>query len=88
MLYPANGNIQQRLLGLHKEIRDQIRKALDDHGYINAYVTVDNFDWYMDDLFQKAVKAKKKIDFGKLLIRRIKMIAGILSLTEFLLVKL
>jgi peptidoglycan/xylan/chitin deacetylase (PgdA/CDA1 family) len=49
--------------GKTKEVRDQIRKALDDHEYINAYVTVDNFDWYMDDLFQKAVKAKKKIDF-------------------------
>jgi hypothetical protein len=38
-------------------------KALDKNGYHDAYVTVDNFDWSMDDLFQKSVKAKKKIDF-------------------------
>ncbi len=49
--------------GKTKEIRNQIYRDLDNHGYINSYVTVDNFDWYMDDLFQKAVKEKKKIDF-------------------------
>ncbi len=52
--------------GKTKKIRDEVYKVLDDHKYINAYVTVDNFDWYMDDLFQKAVKAKSKIDFEKL----------------------
>jgi peptidoglycan/xylan/chitin deacetylase (PgdA/CDA1 family) len=52
--------------GKTKEIRDQVYKALDQHGYHDAYVTVDNFDWYMDDLFQKAIQAKRRIDFDSL----------------------
>ena len=24
-------------------------------GYVNGYVTVDNYDWYLDRLFQKAI---------------------------------
>jgi len=49
--------------GKTKEIRDFVYKALDKNEYHDAYITVDNFDWYMDDIFQKAVRSKKKIDF-------------------------
>lgn len=35
-------------------------------GYINGYVTIDNYDWYIESLFQKALKEKKQIDCGKL----------------------
>lgn len=49
--------------GKTKEIRDQVYKALEENGYHDAYITVDNFDWYMDVLFEKAIASKKKIDF-------------------------
>lgn len=49
--------------GKTKAIRDQVYRALDENGYHDAYITVDNFDWYMDVLFEKAIESKKKIDF-------------------------
>jgi peptidoglycan/xylan/chitin deacetylase (PgdA/CDA1 family) len=48
------------------EKRDRIRKVLKDQGYISGYVTVDNYDWYMDKLFQTASQKKQQIDFDKL----------------------
>lgn len=48
------------------EKRDGIRKKLNNLGYLNAYITVNNYDWYMDSLFQKARKAGKKINFSNL----------------------
>ncbi|WP_154222290.1 polysaccharide deacetylase family protein [Marinicella rhabdoformis] len=35
-------------------------------GYQNGYVTVDNYDWYLDSLYQQAVKANLAIDMEKL----------------------
>ena len=35
-------------------------------GYKNGYVTVDNYDWYLDSLYQQAVKANLEIDMEKL----------------------
>ena len=35
--------------------RDVIRKFLKDKNYYNAYITVDNFDWSMESLLQKAI---------------------------------
>lgn len=46
--------------------RDAIRKALRERGYFNGYVTVDNYDWYFDRLFQTALREKKKVDYEKL----------------------
>lgn len=34
--------------------------------YLSAYVTVDNYDWYMDRLFQEAVAAGRKINLDRL----------------------
>ena len=47
-------------------VRDSIRKALQDMGYVNGYVTVDNYDWYMNKLFQDAVKAGKQVHYDRL----------------------
>lgn len=47
-------------------IRDPIRAGLAKQGYTNGYVTVDNFDWYMDSVFQKMVQADKQLDMEKL----------------------
>ncbi len=46
--------------------RDAIRQALSERGYFNGYVTVDNYDWYLDRLFQAALRDKKKVDYEKL----------------------
>ncbi len=43
-----------------------VRSYLAKTGYLNAYVTVDNADWYMDDLLVKAVAAGKKYNVKKL----------------------
>lgn len=46
--------------------RDAVRTALSEMGYMNGYVTVDNYDWYMEALLQRALRKGKKIDFQKL----------------------
>lgn len=46
--------------------RDAIRQALSEAGYFNGYVTVDNYDWYFDRLFQTALHEKKRADYEKL----------------------
>ncbi|HEY7884524.1 MAG TPA: polysaccharide deacetylase family protein, partial [Cellvibrionaceae bacterium] len=46
--------------------REAIAAGLSDLGYSMGYVTVDNFDWYINSLYREAVKAGKKIDEKKL----------------------
>ena len=46
--------------------RDRIRDHLQSLGYENAYVTVDNYEWYMDALLQTAVVQGKDIDYAAL----------------------
>jgi peptidoglycan/xylan/chitin deacetylase (PgdA/CDA1 family) len=52
------------------EKRDAVRQYLKELGYINGYVTADTYDWYMEVLFQKAIKEAAKsgtqIDMDKL----------------------
>ncbi len=48
------------------EKRDRVREDLDRLGYRNGYVTVNNYDWAMEDLFQNAKKQGKKINFDAL----------------------
>lgn len=52
--------------GKERETRDKIRNYLIAMSYQNGYVTVDNYDWYMERLLQNAVKAKRTIDYPKL----------------------
>jgi peptidoglycan/xylan/chitin deacetylase (PgdA/CDA1 family) len=52
--------------GRDEASRDQIRQALTDMGYINGYVTVDNYDWYLEYMYQQALKENKKIDYDLL----------------------
>jgi peptidoglycan/xylan/chitin deacetylase (PgdA/CDA1 family) len=49
-----------------KEKRDQVREKLKELKYFNAYVTVNNYDWYIDTLFQKAITKKNKVNMNKL----------------------
>ncbi len=46
--------------------RDAVRDKLKLLGYSNAYITIDNYDWYMDFLLQKALQCGKKVDYSKL----------------------
>lgn len=52
--------------GNERQIRDKIRNHLTKLGYKNGYVTVDNYDWHMDALVQKALKEGRKVNFKKL----------------------
>jgi peptidoglycan/xylan/chitin deacetylase (PgdA/CDA1 family) len=46
--------------------REALRAALKERGLRNGYVTVDNFDWAIDDLASKAVESKTPIDLPAL----------------------
>jgi peptidoglycan/xylan/chitin deacetylase (PgdA/CDA1 family) len=46
--------------------RDKIRDALNEMDYINGYVTVDNYDWYLEYMYQQALKENKKINYDLL----------------------
>ena len=48
--------------GNTRERRDAIRAGLDRLSLANGYVTVDNYDYYLQYLFDEAVKAKRPID--------------------------
>lgn len=52
--------------GATRDARDVIRGHLKSHGYRHAYVTVDNYDWYLDSLLQSALKAGKRVRRGRL----------------------
>ena len=42
--------------------RDALRTALKERGLLNGYITIDNFDWAIDDLARRAVQAGRMID--------------------------
>lgn len=42
--------------------RDALRAALKERGLLNAYVTIDNYDWAIDGLARKAVQEGRAID--------------------------
>lgn len=42
--------------------RDAVRNGLDARGLSNGYVTIDNYDWYMNALLKEAVRADRSIN--------------------------
>lgn len=48
------------------EARDAVRGELKKRGYLSAYVTIDTYDWHMDQMFQGAVAAGKQISHDRL----------------------
>lgn len=52
--------------GKDAQSREAIAAGLGELGYSIGYVTVDNFDWYINSLYEKSVKAGKTIDEKKL----------------------
>lgn len=45
--------------------RDSIRNTVKGLGLVNGYVTIDNYDWYLNGLYRDAVVSRKKIDEEK-----------------------
>ena len=52
--------------GKEERIRNNLRYALRTLGYTNGYVTVDNYNWYLNKLYQDALKKNEKIHYGLL----------------------
>jgi peptidoglycan-N-acetylglucosamine deacetylase len=46
--------------------RDSIRAALKMFGLTNGYVTIDNYDWYINNLVKKAITAGQKVNHDAL----------------------
>lgn len=60
--------------------RDGMRKSLAETGYTNAYITLNNYDFYMDDQFQREIKKNSKLDLAKL---RSFYVSTLLSAVEY-----
>jgi peptidoglycan/xylan/chitin deacetylase (PgdA/CDA1 family) len=52
--------------GRTKSSRDSIRQQLVEMRLINGYVTIDNYDWYLNGLLRKALQEKRKVNYDKL----------------------
>ncbi|WDE06476.1 polysaccharide deacetylase family protein [Thalassomonas viridans] len=52
--------------GNDKAKRDGMRAALKKHGYSNAYITLNNYDWHIESLFQAAIDKKLAPDFERM----------------------
>ncbi len=48
------------------EKRDGMRELLRKHNYKNAYITLNNYDWYIESLFQKAFAEGIDIDMERM----------------------
>ncbi len=46
--------------------REQIKNLLNENGYTHGYVTIDNFDWYINSKTVEAFKSGKQINFDNL----------------------
>lgn len=46
--------------------RDGMRDTLQKEGYKNAYITLNSYDWYIEKLFQNAIKSDYSIDMDKM----------------------
>jgi len=52
--------------GNTKEKRDGMRTLLKEHGYNNAYITLNNYDWYIENLFQAALAKGINVDLQRM----------------------
>jgi peptidoglycan/xylan/chitin deacetylase (PgdA/CDA1 family) len=52
--------------GNHLQKRDAVRDELTRLGYLNAYVTINNYDWEIDRLLQEAIRSKRKVHYDRL----------------------
>lgn len=52
--------------GAGHDSRDRVRIALAELGYVNAYITINTYDWYLEKLFQDAMAAGDAVDLDAL----------------------
>jgi peptidoglycan-N-acetylglucosamine deacetylase len=52
--------------GRTKNARDSIRETLKKLSLANGYVTIDDYDWYLNQLLRQAINQKKQIDYDAL----------------------
>jgi len=62
--------------GRDAAMRDGIRAGLAATGYRNGYVTVDNYDWYLDVLLQNALAEGREVDYEALSQLYVEALAG------------
>lgn len=48
--------------GQSVEVRDAVRAALRERGFTQGYITIDNFDFYIDNLLRRATEAGRTVD--------------------------
>lgn len=46
--------------------RDGMEAVLNKYGYTNAYITLNNYDWHIENLFQTAIKSGVQLDFERM----------------------
>lgn len=46
--------------------RDGMRKLLLEQGYTNAYITLNNYDWYIEVLFQRAIEQGRNVNLERM----------------------
>jgi len=47
-------------------LRDSVRDSLAEIGYVNGYVTVDNYDWFLDRMYRGATREGKQVNIDSL----------------------
>lgn len=62
--------------GRPREKRDSVRSALRARGLRNGYVTIDNYDWYMEAQWLKAVRQGRPVDSEALGAAYVEMLLG------------
>ncbi|WP_339744746.1 polysaccharide deacetylase family protein [uncultured Maricaulis sp.] len=62
--------------GTPLEKRDAVRAALTERGLRNGYVTVDDYDWYIESLWQAAVRSGRQVDQAALGAAYVEIILG------------
>jgi len=64
------------------EKRDAVRTALTARGLKNGYVTVDNYDWYLDAKWNEAVQQGRRVDIDALRGVYVDMLMGAVAFFE------
>ena len=65
-----------------REKRDALRSALRERGLGNGYVTIDTYDWFVDDLANRARRADRTIDMAGLRDLYVESIVGAAEFNE------
>ena len=68
--------------GTPREKRDAVRTALTARGLKNGYVTVDNYDWYLDAKWNEAVQQGRRVDVDALRGVYVDMLMGAVAFFE------